>query len=129
MSSTTPIETSAAPAAIGPYSQGRKGGGIIFVSGQLGLDPKTGEFAGDDFDAQARQALANLRTIVQAGGCQLTDVAAVDVFLSDMGHFIEFNRIYQNFFGDHKPARAVVAVKTLPKNGLVEIKCMAIKKE
>jgi 2-iminobutanoate/2-iminopropanoate deaminase len=128
MSSTIPIETTAAPAAIGPYAQGRIGGGMVFVSGQLGLDPTRGEFVGDDFDAQARQALANMRAILQAAGCQLTDVAAVDVFLADMGNFVEFNRIYQDFFGDHKPARAVVAVKTLPKNGLVEIKCIAIRR-
>ncbi len=128
MSSTIPIETTAAPAAIGPYAQGRIGGGMVFVSGQLGLDPESGEFAGSNFDAQARQALANVRAILQAAGCQLTDVAAVDVFLADMGQFVAFNRIYQDFFGDHKPARAVVAVKTLPKNALVEIKCIAVQR-
>lgn len=129
MPSTTQIETTGAPAAIGPYSQGRIGSNMVFVSGQLGLNPKSGEFVGDDFDAQARQALANMQAILQAGGCKLTDVAAVDVFLADMGNFVEFNRIYQGFFGDHKPARAVVAVKTLPKNGLVEVKCIALRKQ
>ncbi len=126
MNSTNPIQTDAAPAAIGPYVQGRKGNGMVFVSGQLGLDPATGEFAGDDFDTQARQALANLKAILSAAGCALTDVAAVDVFLADMNDFVTFNRIYQDFFGNHEPARAVVAVKTLPKNGLVEIKCIAV---
>jgi 2-iminobutanoate/2-iminopropanoate deaminase len=127
MSSTRAIETDRAPAAIGPYSQGRVGGAMVFVSGQLGLDPKSGEFKGPDLASQAQQALANLRAVLQAGGCQLTDVAAVDVFLADMSDFVEFNRIYQAFFGEHKPARAVVAVKTLPKSGLVEIKCVAMK--
>lgn len=126
MASTQPIQTNAAPAAIGPYVQGRKGNGMVFVSGQLGLDPNTGDFAGDDFDTQARQALANLKAILSEAGCTLTDVAAVDVFLADMDDFVPFNRIYQDFFGDHKPARAVVAVKTLPKNGLVELKCIAV---
>jgi 2-iminobutanoate/2-iminopropanoate deaminase len=129
MTSTRQIETAGAPAAIGPYAQGRVGGNMIFVSGQLGLDPRSGEFAGEDLDAQARQALANMQAILQAGGCRLTDVAAVDVFLADMGHFVAFNLIYEEFFGGHKPARAVVAVKTLPKNGLVEVKCIAIRRE
>ncbi|RJQ78147.1 MAG: RidA family protein [Desulfobacteraceae bacterium] len=128
MPSTTTLQTDRAPAAIGPYSQGRSGGGLVFVSGQLGLDPDTGDFKGDDLGSQARQALANLAAILQAGECRLDDVAAVDVFLTDMGDFIEFNRIYQDFFGAHKPARAVVAVKALPKGGCVEIKCIAVKR-
>jgi len=127
MASTHPIQTDEAPAAIGPYVQAREGGGMVFVSGQLGLDPRTGDFAGEAFTAQAEQALANLKAILAAAGCTLTDVVAVDVFLADMDDFVTFNRIYQGFFGDHKPARAVVAVKTLPKNGLVEIKCIALK--
>lgn len=126
MPSTTPIQTDRAPAAIGPYSQGRMGGGIVFVSGQLGLNPTSGEFVGVDLEAQARQALENMKAIVHAANCQLTDVAAVDVFLADMADFVPFNSIYQDFFGDHKPARAVVAVKTLPKSARVEIKCIAL---
>ena len=100
-------------------------GGLVFVSGQLGLDPQSGEFAGPDLAAQARQALANVKVILEAAGCRLTQVAAVDVFLIDMADFAEFNGIYEAFFGSHKPARAVVAVKTLPKNARVEIKCLA----
>lgn len=123
---TTPIQTDKAPAAIGPYSQGRAGGGLVFVSGQLGFDPASGDFVGGDFASQARQALANLQAVLEAAGCRLTDVVAVDVFLIDMGNFVEFNRIYQTFFGDHKPARAVVAVHALPKNGRVEVKCVAV---
>jgi len=126
MPTTSPIQTDLAPAAIGPYSQGRIGGGMVFVSGQLGLDPATSEFAGEELAAQTEQALANMKAVLQAAGCELTDVAAVDVFLADMADFVPFNRIYQSFFGDHKPARAVVAVKDLPKGGKVEIKCIAL---
>ncbi|KJS30625.1 MAG: hypothetical protein VR64_15545 [Desulfatitalea sp. BRH_c12] len=127
MPSTIPIQTDKAPAAIGPYAQGRTGAGLVFVSGQLGFDPVTGAFRGEDLASQALQALANLQAVLQAGGCCLEDVAAVDVFLTDMIDFVEFNQIYQDFFGDHKPARAVVAVKALPKGGRVEIKCVAVK--
>lgn len=123
---TTPIATDNAPPAIGPYAQGRIGGGLVFVSGQLGFDPASGDFVGGDFASQARQALKNLKAVLEAAGCRLSDVIAVDVFLIDMGNFVEFNRIYQAFFGDHKPARAVVAVHALPKNGRVEVKCVAV---
>ncbi len=121
----TIIHTDAAPAAIGPYSQGIAAGGLLFVSGQLGLDPQTTELCSDDLAEQARQALANLKVVLAAGGCQLTDVAAVDVFLTDMADFAEFNGIYETFFGDHKPTRAVVAVKALPKDARIEVKCTA----
>jgi 2-iminobutanoate/2-iminopropanoate deaminase len=127
MPTSTPIQTDKAPAAIGPYSQGRTGGGMVFVSGQLGLDPATGEFAADDLQIQTQQALANLKAVLEAGDCRLENVAAVDVFLTDMADFAAFNRTYQAFFGEHKPARAVVAVKALPKGGRVEIKCVALK--
>jgi 2-iminobutanoate/2-iminopropanoate deaminase len=122
-----PIQTNTAPAAIGPYAQGIEAGNIVFISGQLGLDPQSGDFAGEDFASQTRQALANLKAILLAGGCSLYNVAAVDVFLVDMDDFGQFNSIYEEFFGDHKPARAVVAVKTLPKNASVEIKCIAFR--
>jgi len=122
------IQTAQAPAAIGPYSQGIVAGSWLFVSGQLGLQPKTGELAGPGFAPQARQALENLRQIVQAGGCSLKDVAAVDVFLTDMGNFAEFNKIYSEYFSDHRPARAVVEVRALPRGAQVEIKCIACTK-
>jgi 2-iminobutanoate/2-iminopropanoate deaminase len=119
------IQTEEAPAAIGPYVQATAAGGLIYVSGQLGLDPRTAELAGDSLASQARQALANLREVLRAGGCELSDVAAVDVFLTDMGDFAEFNGIYAEFFNSWKPARAVLAVKALPKGACVEIKCVA----
>jgi 2-iminobutanoate/2-iminopropanoate deaminase len=122
-----PLTTDTAPAAIGPYSQAMDAGGMLFVSGQLGMDPETGELVGDDIEAQARQALENLKSIITAAGLNLKHVAAVDAFLTDMGDFAAFNGVYQEYFSDHKPARAVVAVKALPKGGSVEIKCIAVK--
>jgi 2-iminobutanoate/2-iminopropanoate deaminase len=119
------IRTDQAPAAIGPYSQAVKMGDWLFVSGQLGLKPDTGEFAEDGFEGQARQALENLKQILLAAGCELKNVVSVDVFLTDISEFGSFNRIYEEYFGTHKPARAVVEVKGLPRGGCVEIKCIA----
>lgn len=119
------IETKEAPAAIGPYAQAVSAGSILFVSGQLGMDPATGEMVGPGFADQAHQALTNLLSIVRASGSTSKDVIAVDVFLTDMEDFAAFNDIYTDFFKTHTPARAVVAVKALPKAGCVEIKCIA----
>jgi len=119
------IQTDKAPAAIGPYSQGIKLGSLLFASGQIGMHPETGELVSTDFSSQARQALDNLLHVVKAGGSGLDQVASVDVYLTDMGKFAEFNQIYQEYFSEHRPARAVVEVSTLPKGALVEIKCIA----
>jgi 2-iminobutanoate/2-iminopropanoate deaminase len=121
------IQTNAAPAAIGPYSQAIKVDKWLFVSGQIGFLPETGQLVGDSLDEQARQVLHNMHQVLLAGGCELTDVVAVDVFLVDMGQFASFNAIYEGFFTGHKPARAVVEVKGLPRGALVEIKCIALK--
>lgn len=122
------ITTDKAPAAIGAYSQGVLAGNWLFVSGQLGLDPSSGAFVSDDFVPQLRQALHNVKSILQAAGLGINDIAAIDVFLADMKNFKELNKIYQEFMGEHKPARAVVEVAALPMNALVEIKCVGIKK-
>jgi 2-iminobutanoate/2-iminopropanoate deaminase len=119
------IQTDQAPSAIGPYSQGIAMGSWLFVSGQLGMRPQTGELVSTDFAPQARQALENLRQIVLAAGCDLNCVTAVDVFVTDMGDFAEFNGIYAEYFSEHRPARAVVEVSALPKGAKVEIKCIA----
>ena len=119
------VQTDNAPAAIGPYSQAIDTGSLLFVSGQLGMNPQSGELVSSIFAPQAKQALENLKQIVLAGGSDLTRVVAVDVFVTDMAKFAEFNEIYQNFFSDHRPARAVVEVRDLPKGALVEIKCIA----
>ena len=122
------VQTDRAPAAIGPYSQGIGAGSWLFVSGQLGLEPESGKMAGPGFEPQVRQALDNLKQIVTAGGCELKDVTAVDVFLTDMGAFARFNEIYAEYFSDHRPARAVVAVQALPRDARVEIKCVAFRR-
>ena len=119
------VKTDKAPAAIGPYSQGISAGPWRFVSGQLGMNPQTGELVADDLASQARQALKNLKQIVIASGCTLEQVTAVDVYLIDMNKFAEFNKIYEEFFTEHRPARAVVEVSALPKGAVVEIKCLA----
>jgi len=121
------ISTDTAPAAIGPYSQAIETAGMLFVSGQLGMNPKTGELVGSDIVTQARQSLENLKSIVTAAGLSLSDVSAVDAFLTDMDDFAAFNGVYEEYFSNHKPARAVVAVKALPKGAFVEIKCIAVR--
>ncbi len=122
----TTVQTDNAPAAIGPYSQAVVAQPFIFVSGQLGLDPATGELVGADLESQARQALTNVQQILAAAGSSLEQVTAVDVFLTDMGKFVEFNTIYAEFFSTHKPARAAIEVGALPKGGCVEVKCTAV---
>jgi 2-iminobutanoate/2-iminopropanoate deaminase len=119
------IQTDRAPAAIGPYSQGITVAPFLFVSGQLGIQPETGELVRPDFKLQARQALENLLQIVLAAGYNLNHVVAVDVFVTDMNNFANFNDIYAEYFSEHRPARAVVEVSRLPKDACIEIKCIA----
>ncbi len=119
------IHTDDAPAAIGPYSQAVRSDFLVFLSGQIGLDPKTGEMVSEDFSAQADQTLKNLLAVLQAAGCQASHVLSVDVYLTDMTQFPLFNEIYGRYFSAHKPARAVVEVSRLPKGAQVEIKCVA----
>ena len=121
------VRTEKAPSAIGPYSQGVVAGQWLFVSGQIGMKPETGELVGDDLAAQARQALENLKAVVEAGGCTLADVTAVEVFLTDMGTFAEFNDLYAEYFDAHRPARAAIGVAALPKGAVVEVKCIALR--
>lgn len=120
------VQTERAPAAIGPYSQGIAATPWLFVSGQLGIEPETGELVSPDFAPQARQALENLRQIVLAAGSDLNQVTAVDVFVTNIEDFAEFNKIYTEYFSEHRPARAVVEVSALPKGACVEIKCVAV---
>jgi 2-iminobutanoate/2-iminopropanoate deaminase len=98
---------------------------LLFVSGQLGIQPETGELVSSDFKLQARQALENLLQIVLAAGYNLNHVVAVDVFVTDMNNFTAFNAIYAEYFSEHRPARAVVEVSRLPKDACIEIKCIA----
>lgn len=119
------IQTDGAPAAIGPYSQGIVAAPWLFVSGQLGIQPETGELVSSDFALQARQALENLLQIVLAAGYHSGQIVAVDVFVTDLNNFVAFNSIYAEYFSKHRPARAVVEVSRLPKDACVEIKCIA----
>ena len=121
------ISTTGAPGAIGPDSQAVKAGDLLFVSGQLPIDPATGAFAGDDIAAQTRQSLTNVKNIVEAAGMTMADVVRVGVFLQDMEHFGAMNAVYGEFFTGDCPARAAVQVARLPKDALVEIEAVACK--
>lgn len=121
----TIIETTNAPDAIGHYSQAISAGPFLFISGQLGLDPQTGELIDPDFELQARQALENINQIVLAAGYRMAQITSVDIFISNLSNFSKLNDIYKEYFGDHQPARAVVEVSGLPKKAGVEIKCIA----
>ena len=120
------IQTSQAPAAIGPYSQAiDSGAGLVFVSGQLPIDPATGAFPEGGVQEQTRQSLTNAKAILEAAGLGLKNVVKTTVFLADMGDFAAMNEIYAQFFSAPYPTRSAVAVKTLPKGALVEIECIA----
>ena len=121
----TKIETTNAPGAIGPYSQGMKSGKLVFTSGQIPLDPVTGAIVGDTIEAQSEQALKNLQAVLEAGGAALGTVIKTTCFLSDMGNFAAFNAVYAKFFTGDCPARSCVAVKTLPKGVMVEVEAVA----
>ena len=123
--SRTVIRTDAAPAAIGPYSQGIVSGGLLFTAGQLGLDPGTGKFVSADVAEQARRALENARAVVEAGGMTLADVVKVTVFLADMNDFAAVNEVYKGFFAVDPPARSAVQVARLPVDARVEIEMIA----
>ena len=120
------INTSNAPAAIGPYSQAIDSAhGLVFVSGQLPIDPATGAFPEGGIKEQTRQSLTNTKAILAEAGLELANVVKTTVFLADMGDFAAMNEVYAQFFTAPFPARSAVAVKTLPKGALVEIECIA----
>jgi 2-iminobutanoate/2-iminopropanoate deaminase len=119
-----PISTAGAPAAIGPYSQAIASGDLLFCSGQLGLEPATGELA-DGVEAQADRAMRNLVAVLDAAGVTLADVVKTTIFLADMGDFATVNAIYGRYMPDPPPARSTVQVAALPKAGLVEIEAIA----
>ena len=144
----TPIQTNQAPAAIGPYSQAIEAGGMVFVSGQLPIDPATGEFAAGgmvfvsgqlpidpatgefaagDIQALTHQSLTNLKHVLEAAGLTLANVVKTTVFLADLADFAAMNEVYATYFSAPFPARSAVAVKTLPKNARVEIECIAVR--
>ena len=120
-----PISTPAAPAAIGPYSQGIQAGNFVFTSGQLPIDPATGAFPDGGIREQTRQSLTNVKAILEEAGTCMANVVKTTVFMADMGDFTDMNSVYAEFFAEPFPARSAVAVKTLPKGALVEIEVIA----
>ena len=119
------ISTDKAPAAIGPYSQAVVANGIIYTSSQIGMD-ETGVVVADDVVNQAHQVMKNLFYVLEAANAHFNDVIKTTIFLADMDDFAKVNEVYAHYFGHHKPVRSTVAVKTLPKNVLIEIDCIAI---
>jgi 2-iminobutanoate/2-iminopropanoate deaminase len=120
------VSTDAAPRAIGPYSQAIRAGGFLFLSGQVALDPRTGQLVGSDIKQQTRQVLENVRAILEAAGSSLRQVVKCTVFLADMNDFGPMNEEYGSFFQDQPPARTTVQVAKLPRSALVEIDVVAL---
>ncbi|MDR8392149.1 RidA family protein [Aliifodinibius sp. S!AR15-10] len=119
------IHTSEAPEAIGPYSQAVVYNGIVHCSGQIGLEPETMEYAGEDVESQAKQVMQNLEAVLKKAGSDFSKVIKCSIYLDQMDDFGTVNEIYGNYFGENPPARETVAVDTLPKNAKVEISCVA----
>jgi 2-iminobutanoate/2-iminopropanoate deaminase len=119
------IASNDAPKAIGPYSQAIRSGGLLFTSGQIALDPASGDLVQGNFEAQARQVFKNLQAVLRAAGSDFSRVTRATVYLTDLANFAALNGIYAEVFGDHKPARTTIGVRELPKGGLVEIDLIA----
>jgi len=122
-----PVQTNKAPSAIGPYSQAIVANGVVYTSGQIALTPEGGdELLKENVGVQAVAVLQNLKAVLEEAGSSLNDVIKTTIFLADMDSFAAVNAVYEKAFGEHKPARSTVAVKTLPKNALVEIDAVAL---
>ncbi len=121
------VHTDDAPKALGPYSQANVAGNLVFVSGQLALDPASGEFVPGGVSEQTEQVLRNMTAILLAAGAELSDVTACTVYLKDMNDFAAMNAVYAKYFGENPPTRAAIEVARLPKDGIVEISCIAVK--
>ena len=119
------ISTTKAPAAIGPYSQAIQVGNLVYTSGQIPIDPATGNFVEGGIKEQTRQSLTNVKAILEEAGLSMADVVKTTVFMADMNDFADMNSVYAEFFSEPYPARSAVAVKTLPKGALVEIEVVA----
>ena len=122
------LSTDKAPAAVGPYSQGIMAGPFIYTSGQLPINPLTGELVQDNIQSATRMALENVKAVLEAAGASLEDVVKVTVFVKDMDNFSQINEVYSEFFVNHKPARSLVEVARLPKDGVIEIEAIAFQK-
>lgn len=122
------INSDKAPKAIGPYSQAIQANGFVFASGQLPIDPATGSFPEGGVKEQTRQSILNAQAILKQAGLDLCDVVKTTVYLADMNDFVAMNEVYAKFFSEPFPARSAIAVKTLPKQALVEVECIAATK-
>ena len=122
------IETNKAPAAIGPYSQAINFGDFIFTSGQIPISPETGEIIGDDISSQTEQVMKNIAKLLDAADSNFSHVLKTTCFITDMSHFSAFNEVYASYFTDTKPARSCIAVKQLPRDALVEIETIAVRR-
>jgi 2-iminobutanoate/2-iminopropanoate deaminase len=120
------ISTENAPGAIGPYSQAVRAGNMVFCSGQIPINPQTGEFVSEDVAEQTRQVLKNLSAVLEAADTSLNNVVKTTVFLADMNDFAAMNEVYTEFFSENKPARATVQAARLPRDARVEIECIAV---
>lgn len=120
------ISTSKAPSAIGPYSQAVKVGNILFISGQIPLDPKSGTMVEGDIKEQTRRVLENIKGILESIGANLTNVVKTTVFMVDLSEFSEMNEVYKEYFSENPPARSTVQVNALPRNAKIEIEAIAI---
>lgn len=120
------IHTPKAPAAIGPYSQAIGAGGMVFLSGQVGLDPETGQLVTGGFEAEARRVFANLSAVAEAAGSSLAAAVRVTVYLTDFGQFAVANRIMQEYFREPYPARVTIGVASLPRGALIEVDCILV---
>jgi 2-iminobutanoate/2-iminopropanoate deaminase len=127
MNTIKKIKTENAPAAIGPYSQAIAAGEMIFVSGQLGINPQTGKLAEGGIAAETKQVIENIKAVLSAAGSGLANVVKAEVYLADMSEFAKMNEVYATYFNEPYPARVTIAVKALPKDGRVEISVIAVK--
>src|SRR5690606_35429312 len=123
------IQTDKAPKAIGPYSQAVKANGFIYLAGQLGINPETGALASDSFEAEVKQAMANVKAILEASGSSMGDIVNTTVYITDLTDFPIFNEIYGSYFRGNFPARSTVEVNSLPKNARIEIAVVALSKD
>lgn len=122
----TVVSTNDAPEAVGPYSQGVSANGLVFCSGQIPLDPRTGELIGGSIGDQTRRCMESLAAVLDAAGSSLGDVVKVTVYLADIADYAEFNEAYAGFVGAEPPARAAFAVSALPKGARIEVECVAL---
>lgn len=124
--SRTPVHTANAPKAIGPYSQAIAAGGAVYLSGQVALDPATGELVKDGFEAEARRAFDNLRAVAEAAGSSLAAAVRVTIYLTDFSQFAVANKVMQEFFSEPFPARVTIGVASLPRGAAIEVDCILV---